>query len=240
MTDNLEKGHSISAGDFLNEFADYQDYLAPRLDTYEQAIYLYILRHSRFVGRQDVTIGFKSARRRLAFGTGESGTPMSEGTAYKKVKSLQAKGFIEVISSERAGQRIRAKLPSEFVDLKPEPRQDEAFDIETLDYFNDPRGRRAILAREGWRCFYCFKTLTDEDHVIEHVRSRPEGDNSYRNLVAACRSCNNRKGATEAEDFLRTLYREQLISEAELTDRFDRLQDLRDGLLKPSIDDFGV
>ena len=26
---------------------EFQDYLAPKLDTYEQAIYLYILRHSR-------------------------------------------------------------------------------------------------------------------------------------------------------------------------------------------------
>lgn len=28
---------------------DFQDHLAPRLDTYEQSIYLYLLRHSRLI-----------------------------------------------------------------------------------------------------------------------------------------------------------------------------------------------
>ena len=34
----------------------FQDYLAPKLDVYEQAVYLYILRHSRLVGRPTVTV----------------------------------------------------------------------------------------------------------------------------------------------------------------------------------------
>ena len=45
---------------------DFQDHLAPRLDTYEQAIYLYLFRHTRLVGRDDAVVGFKSARRLLA------------------------------------------------------------------------------------------------------------------------------------------------------------------------------
>lgn len=32
---------------FIEQF---QDYLAPKLDTYEQALYLYIFRHSRLLG----------------------------------------------------------------------------------------------------------------------------------------------------------------------------------------------
>lgn len=63
---------------------EFQDYLAPRLDTYEQAIYLYVFRHSRLVDKSEVTIGFKSTRRKMSFGIGEKGKPMSEATCYEK------------------------------------------------------------------------------------------------------------------------------------------------------------
>lgn len=47
---------------FSGFFVQFQDFLAPKLDTYEQAIYLYIFRHSRMLGKPEVVIGFKSAR----------------------------------------------------------------------------------------------------------------------------------------------------------------------------------
>ena len=76
----------------LQQFiAEFQDYLAPKLDTYEQAIYLYIFRHSRLIGLDEVTMGFKSARSRMACGIGEHGKPMSESTAYIKFRSLETK-----------------------------------------------------------------------------------------------------------------------------------------------------
>lgn len=68
----------------------FQDYLAPRLDTYEQALYLYIFRHGRHMGNAEVTVGFKSARRKMAFGIGEKGKPMSEGVCYDKLRSLES------------------------------------------------------------------------------------------------------------------------------------------------------
>jgi len=70
---------------------------------------------------------------------------------------------------------------------------------------------------------------------MEHVISRPNGDNSYRNIVAACRSCNNKKDDLLAEDFLRTLYRNSLLSEDELKDRLDYLTKLKRGELRPEI-----
>lgn len=76
----------------LQQFiAEFQDYLAPKLDTYEQAIYLYIFRHSRLIGLDEVTMGFKTARSRMAYGIGEHGKPMSENTAYIKLRSLGRK-----------------------------------------------------------------------------------------------------------------------------------------------------
>ena len=52
----MDKMTSTMTPDQLREFfQQFQDHLAPKLDTYEQAIYLYIFRHSRFVG-QDETV----------------------------------------------------------------------------------------------------------------------------------------------------------------------------------------
>lgn len=64
----------------------FQDYLAPKLDTYEQAIYLYIFRHSRLISKEETVIGFKSARKRMACGIGEKGKPMNERDVLKNTK----------------------------------------------------------------------------------------------------------------------------------------------------------
>ena len=55
----------MDAASFLRDF---HDHLACRLDTYEQAIYLYVIRHSRLMGEDTATIGFKSARKKIAHG----------------------------------------------------------------------------------------------------------------------------------------------------------------------------
>jgi hypothetical protein len=218
---------------FIEQF---QDYLAPKLDTYEQALYLYIFRHSRLLGQDEVVIGFKSARARMACGIGEKGKPMSENTAYEKLQSLKSKGCIEIVSSERAGRRIRLKLPEEIPGVIPEPSiEAAALDIEQMDFFSVPENRPLILEREEYRCFYCLCKLTKENHVIEHVVSRPDGNNSYRNVVAACRQCNNRKNDSDAEDFIRTLYRESFLSATELQDRLLKLTHLKGGELKPKL-----
>jgi len=137
--------------DLRQFFADYQDHLASKLDTYEQAIYLYVFRHSRLLGVEEVLIRFKSARKKMALGIGMRGRSMSETTCYEKLN----------------------------------------------------------------RCFYRLRKLDDQNHVIERVRSRPEGTNGYRNVVAACRQCNDRKNASPVDDWLRTLYRDGFLGAAE-------------------------
>lgn len=218
---------------FIEQF---QDYLAPRLDTYEQALYLYILRHSRLLDADEVVIGFKSARRRMACGIGQDGSPMSENTAYEKLRSLQSKNCIEIVSSERTGRRIRLKLPNEIPGIIPPPAtQMPPLSIEEMDFFEILENRALILEREGHSCFYCLRALTAENYVIEHVVSRPAGGNGYRNVVAACRECNNRKNDSTAEDYVRMLYRESFLSAAELQDRLVKLSRLRSGELKPVV-----
>jgi hypothetical protein len=222
----------VDALTFLTEF---QDYLAPRLDTYEQAIYLYVFRHSRLIGLDEVVLGFKSARGRMATGIGQKGKPMSEGACYGKLRSLQAKGCLEIVTVERAGSRIRIRLPREIPGVVVQTAVPAAVNLEDLDFFAVEINRELILVREGHKCFYCLRTLTPGNRVIEHVVSRPVGNNSYRNVVAACRQCNNRKGDSDAEDFFRVLYREGFFSGDEFEQRISHLQRLRAGALRPTL-----
>jgi len=218
----------------LREFIiQFQDHLAPKLDTYEQAIYLYVFRHSRLLGLGEVTIGFKSARTRLATGIGESGKPMSEGTAYSKLASLQAKGCITIVRTNHTGRVLCLHLPSEIAGLISEPAPESKPNLETMDFFEVPDNRALLLKREGYRCFYTLQQLDENNFIVEHVVSRPAGDNSYRNCVAASREANNKKGALPAEDFLRRLFREGYLSEVEFQDRLHTLAKLKAGELPP-------
>lgn len=59
-----------------------------------------------------------------------------------------------------------------------------------------PEKRLAIYLRDRFTCLYCLKDLHDADPrdiTLDHVRPRNSGhvDNSERNLVCACRSCNS-------------------------------------------------
>ena len=53
--------------------------------------------------------------------------------------------------------------------------------------------RRALFARDGWRCVYCGTSsgrLT-LDHVIPRSKG---GDSTWENVVTSCAPCNLRKG----------------------------------------------
>lgn len=219
--------------DLKRVFEQFQDHLAPRLDTYELAVYLYVLRHSRLVGLDEVTIGFKSARKKMAFGIGEAGKPMSERTCYEKLRSLEKKGCLDILSTERGGTRVRLRLPEEIDGLVPPEVALPAEDPELLDFFSVPQNRVLLLEREEHRCFYCLRQIDADNYVVAHVRSRPNGNNSYRNVVAACIQCNNRKGATQAEDYMRVLYREGFLNENDFGQRLGTLAKLAEGRLKP-------
>jgi len=222
----------INMREFLIQF---QDYVAPRLDTYEQAVYLYIFRHSRLIGLDEVTLGFQSARYKIASGTGAKGHAISQKSIYSRLDSLVKKGLLERIATLHSGTRVRLRLPSEVAGVVPASPSEAAISLEQMDFFSVPENRSLIVAREQSKCFYCLRTLKPESCVIEHVNSRPEGGNSYRNVVAACRQCNNRKGPGAAEDLLRTLYRDGFLADSEFEGRLSHLQQLAAGLLRPAV-----
>jgi len=53
--------------------------------------------------------------------------------------------------------------------------------------------RKNIIKRDGGRCQYCGRKSDHMtvDHVIPKIQG---GKDTWENLVAACKSCNNRKG----------------------------------------------
>ncbi|MCI0440286.1 MAG: HNH endonuclease [Chloroflexi bacterium] len=212
---------------------NFSDFLALNLDTYEQAVYLYVIRHTRLQGLEEAVIGFKSARRKMAMGIGEKGKPMSENTCYEKPRSLQVKGCVEILSTEQGGTRLRVRLPEEIPGVAPPREQRKELTIDELDFFLLPENRVAILRREQGRCFYCLRAITPTNYSIEHVLSRPNGSNHYWNVVAACRSCNNRKGATSALDYVRLLYRDGLLTPEDFGARRAALEALQRRELKP-------
>ena len=121
---------------FTTVFIQYQDHLAPTLDVYEQAIYVFLLRQTHLEGKREAVIGFKSARKKLGFGIGKAGTAPSEGVVYEKLRSLEAKGCIALLGSERAGTRIEVKLPSEIPGVVQPRVAATPIDIETEDFFS--------------------------------------------------------------------------------------------------------
>ena len=82
--------------------------------------------------------------------------------------------------------------------------------IRLVTYVRVPRAvqrkisRRALFARDGWRCVYCGTTsgrLT-LDHVVPRSRG---GDSVWENVVTSCAPCNHKKGNRLLEEASMTL-----------------------------------
>jgi len=71
--------------------------------------------------------------------------------------------------------------------------------IRLVTYVRVPRSvqrkisRRALFARDGWRCVYCGTTAgrLTLDHVLPRSRG---GESVWENVVTSCAPCNLRKG----------------------------------------------
>jgi 5-methylcytosine-specific restriction endonuclease McrA len=107
--------------------------------------------------------------------------------SLRRAHVLVYKGKAEVI--EQLEKPLRSA-----VDTFPWPHV-----IRLVAYVRVPRSvqrkisRRALFARDGWRCVYCGTTggrLT-LDHVVPRSRG---GDSVWENVVTSCAPCNLRKG----------------------------------------------
>ena len=78
----------------------------------------------------------------------------------------------------------------------------------TMPKSKDPRDSRqwrakriAILQRDGYTCGYCGQPADTVDHILP-VKDHPDQAMSNDNLIAACKTCNSRKGSRSHASFL--------------------------------------
>jgi 5-methylcytosine-specific restriction endonuclease McrA len=107
---------------------------------------------------------------------------------WKRAVCLLAKGKVEVLKQSdsvvKSSGGIEFKIPSIMRLIKL---------IRTIYRTGVAFNKKNILVRDGFKCAYCgekSQKLTI-DHIIPRSRG---GKDSFENCVAACRSCNRRKG----------------------------------------------
>ncbi|MDD5170780.1 MAG: HNH endonuclease, partial [Syntrophales bacterium] len=133
------------------------------------------------------------------------------------------------------GHAIKVLLPQEIPGLVVSATP-EAVDLEQIDFYLERRYLLPLMERQQGMCFYCMRALVADSAVLDHlVPQVAGGTNSYRNIVVACHECNARKQALEAEEFLRMLYRDGILGQADLMGRREILSHVISGNLVPSV-----
>jgi hypothetical protein len=195
-------------------WAALEDRLYPqrRLSPADRALYAHLLRHSRLAGRRRV---------RMTMGSLARGAGLCHSTARRRLKELERQGCVRMGPPGRRGVEVEVLLPDEVLS-QPAPAEPR---LRRLAY-PDRALRRAVMTRDGDRCFYCLRELKREG-VLDHVIPLAAGGRSeFANLAACCPGCNAGKGARPAEDWLRKLWRRGRLSDAELELRLAALRQL--------------
>jgi 5-methylcytosine-specific restriction endonuclease McrA len=129
---------------------------------------------------------------------------------WKRALCLMVKGKAEVVKDSRSTVRSSGgalfHVPAVLRLIKL---------IRTIYRAGVAFTKRNVLVRDGFRCAYCGsrKERLSIDHIIPRSRG---GKTVFENCVAACKSCNLRKGGrtpSEAGMYLRTKAYQPTISE---------------------------
>jgi 5-methylcytosine-specific restriction endonuclease McrA len=215
-----------------------EDVVVPRLrlGVIDHIVYIHLLRHSRLEGKRRLHFSIPW----LAQNVNLSTCPTRDA-----VRRLAALGVLRLVERSKQGHVAEVRLPEEVrgvrVQARAAARAREAArvdrsDIEQVDFMKTIELRRTIHARERGRCFYCLRRVPPRLECLDHVVPRARvGCNSYRNLVSACMECNAQKGERPAEEYLRWLFREHRLGAAELRGRFEALELLAAGKLRPAV-----
>ena len=214
---------------------DIQDKLVPILDSYEQAIYHYLFRHTHLEGKRQMIFSARTAE--IGFGSGHKTKQPSGKTRSDRLRSLEQKGCIKIVERSNKGILVEILLPDEIVTLHNLEASPEDIDMEALNFFKDKRLLPCLLARESSRCFYTGRKISIENCYLDHVVPQARGgDNTYRNIVASCFDANSMKNDKPIEEFIRILYKTELISLQEFNALKERITNLQAGILKPDLE----
>lgn len=95
---------------------------------------------------------------------------------------------------------VHESEPDRLIGVYPMPRivRLVQYVVTKWRYTSGPAWSKAgVLRRDGRRCGYCAGTATTVDHILPRSRG---GRNTWKNTVAACERCNQRKAdSTPAE-----------------------------------------
>ncbi|MGB2621557.1 MAG: HNH endonuclease [Candidatus Acidiferrum sp.] len=216
-----------------------EDVVVPqlRLRMIDHLVYMHLLRHSQLEGKRRLHFSIPW----LAHNINLSTCPTREA-----VRRLAACGVLRLVERSKQGHVAEVRLPHEVRGVRVRVRaaararvaagKAAIWDIEEVDFLKTLELRRAIHARERGRCFYCLRRVAPRLECLDHVVPRARvGCNSYRNLVSACMECNAQKGERPADEYLRWLFREHRLGAAELRGRFEALELLAAGKLRPTL-----
>ena len=230
--------------DAVQVWKQMEDLLAPQLNfsLADRVIYSHLFRHSRLEGRLQLQFSISWLAR---------GVALSSKFTRDTVRRLIARGVLQLVECNCRSQHVvRLRLPLEVKGIcgekiaghrpggpaGPGPAPRVVINIEEADFLEKQVLRQTIHAREGGRCFYCSRRITHHRRCLDHVVPRAElGQNSYRNLVSCCLDCNSNKAERSAVEFVRSLYRDRRLSDAELSGRLRALDDLAAGKLIPPL-----
>ncbi|MCU0559438.1 MAG: HNH endonuclease [Desulfobacterales bacterium] len=129
---------------------------------------------------------------------------------WKRAVCLLTKGKVEVIkdsdSAVRVASGVEMRIPAVMRLVKL---------IRTIYRAGVAFTKRNVLVRDGLRCAYCGgqKERLSIDHIVPKSRG---GKTNFENCVAACRSCNLKKGGrtpNEAAMYLKVKAFQPTISE---------------------------
>jgi hypothetical protein len=219
--------------DLKQTLCEIQDYLAPQLDPWEQMLYHYLFRRTYLEGRDTVIVPARSVGPKI--GKGRTGAAeLARNNIPKKLRTLEKKGAIKILRKTRSGTEIEVVLPRAILGLVPVPINPAPIDLSGVDFFSSIENRSRIVERDGSTCRYCLRPLDPKQFTIDHIAPQAEGgENSYRNLVAACFECNSRKHSQAAEEFLRGNYRAHLINRAQFDECLRYVRSVQAGELVP-------
>ena len=214
------KYESISIQEFLIEFDYATKYLSRFLKVRAFVMYFLLFKRAYFIeGNRKIAVKLSELGQNML---SDLGKPMSHDVVKRGINDLIKIGIVERLSS-KPGQinEYIVKLPSELRQVKEfieldKNKKEEIYDDSTDDFYTDKNKRLEILKRDEYKCFYCLCELEQNDFYLDHIFPRSNGGHNWKsNLVSACRTCNTKKNADNAETFLLGNYRKGLILQEE-------------------------
>lgn len=229
----VKRGRRRAAGiDVVRLWAEIEEQMVPnlRLKLFDRALYFHLVRVTRLKGKRMLVTSMPKLAADAA---------LCKSVVKKGLWRLERHGAVRILYRNYHGHRVEVRLPQEIPGCRRHMRaagRTEAAE----DCYHSPKRRQIIFERDGHRCFYCLRNL-GKYRVVDHVVPQSQkGGDDYWNLVACCPACNFAKGELSAEDLLRKLVRQEVLSRREFNARIEALRLFRQKKLRPETDETKV